>query len=373
MRNKKILFINNKLGGLIQFRLDVMKHLEGQGYEVEAVVPLSEKGLVDTKGIRVEYLPFNRTTTNPLSDLLFFYRLIKIFKKERPQYVFLYTIKPNIYGSIAAKLCGIPSTMMMAGLGYTFTNNKLASRIARLLYRIALKFSDYLLLLNEENVKTIMRLGMCKKEKIIHLKGGEGVNLEKYINYDNESGIIKFLFVGRLLKEKGVFDFVEAAREVKKHYHDVEFQIAGRLDKDFPGSLSQKEMDELEKTDTINYLGHIDMVEKLKEPGMVIAIPSYYSEGLNRSLMEGCAAGKPIITTNQPGCRETVIDGKNGFLVPINAPHLLAEAMIRYISLTPYEKRQMSRESRLLAESQFDVKEVLKVYDDIISDKQILV
>ena len=115
----------------------------------------------------------------------------------------------------------------------------------------------------------------------------------------------------------------------------------------------------------VDYLGSVDMVEKLKEPGLVMVIPSYYPEGLNRSLMEGCATGKPIITTDQPGCREMVIDGKNGYLVPVRQPHALAEAMLRYMSLSDDERQQMSQESRRLAESRFDVRRVFNVYDKI--------
>lgn len=362
----KILFINNYLSGLLHFRMDVMKHLQGHGYEIVAVVPLADKGPEKVEGIRVEYVEFNRTSTNPYHDLRFMWQLLKLFRRERPQYAFLFTIKPNIYGTFAAKLCGVPSSMMMAGLGYTFTNNHLPSRIARALYRIALHFSDKLMLLNEDNVKTILNKKMCAQDKIVHLKGGEGVNLSRYEFCSNESEKVKFLFVGRLLKEKGIFDFVEAASLVKSDFPDAEFQIAGGLDKDFPDSMSQQELDELISSGVVNYLGSIDMVEKLQESGIVITIPSYYSEGLNRSLMEGCAAGKPIITSVQPGCRETVIDGQNGYLVPIKQPRRLAEALIKYIDLNPDEKKRMSLESRKLAEERFNVQHVLRVYDDIL-------
>lgn len=368
MDKKKILFINNNLVGFVYFRMDVMEHLQEDGYEVVAVAPSSDKGIAELGNIRVEYVPFDRTSTNPLHDLRYLRQLVKLFKKERPDYAFMYTIKPNIYGTLAARWCGVHSSMMMAGLGYTFTNNRMSSRIARGLYRLALRFTDKLLLLNEDNVKTIRNMGMCPQEKIVFLEGGEGVNLSHYTYTSNKSDKIIFLFVGRLLKEKGIFDFVEAAKIVKKEYPEAEFHIAGGLDREFPNSLKQNELDELVKSGIVSYLGQINMVEKLKEPGIVIIIPSYYSEGLNRSLMEGCATGKPIITTNQPGCAEALTDGKNGYMIPVCQPQKLAEAIMKYIKLSDVEKMRMSEESRKLAEQKFDVKHVIKTYESILCE-----
>lgn len=361
----KIMFVNNNLRGLLHFRMDVMRHLQAQGYEVVAVVPSSERDKQDVHGPRILYVPMERKSVNPFRDMMLFFSLVKVFRQEKPQYAFLYTIKPNIYGTLAAKLCGVRSSMMMAGLGFAFANNSLQSRIARSMYRIALKFSEHLFLLNEGDVKTVKDLGMCRSDKITLLKSGEGVNLQRFEFHDNRSERVRFLFVGRLLREKGVLDFVEAAKEVKRKYPEIMFQIAGLPDTDSYGNLTSEEMAMVTASDVVDYLGRVDMVEKLKESGQVMVIPSYYSEGLNRSLMEGCATGKPIITTNHPGCREMVIDGKNGFLVPVRQPHALAEAMLRYMSLSDDERQQMSQESRRLAESRFDVRSVFNAYDEI--------
>lgn len=362
----KVLFVNNNLSGLVHFRLDVIRYLQEQGHEVVAVVPSSEKNKKDVEGLKLLYVPLRRTSKNLLFDLVFFFSLVRIFLCERPQYAFLYTIKPNIYGTLAARLCRVPSSMVMAGLGYVFLQNSLFNRIARGMYRIAMKYSEKLLLLNEDDVKTIIKIGMCRPDKIIHLESGEGVNLQRFKFYDNRSDKTKFLFVGRLVREKGVLDFVEAANEVKRKCPELEFQIVGEPDKDSPGSLTSGEMDAITTSDAVEYLGCVDMVEKLKEPGVLMVLPSYYSEGMNRSLMEGCAVGKPIITTNLPGCREMVIEGHNGFVVPVRQPQALAEAMLRYVSLSDDEKQQMSLESRRLAESRFDVQRVFSIYDSIL-------
>lgn len=361
----KVLFVNNSLRGLVYFRLDVIRHLQEHGHEVVAVVPSSERNNEDVEGLKLLYVPLRRTSKNPFLDLVFFFSLIRIFICERPHYAFLYTIKPNIYGTLAARLCRVPSSMMMAGLGYVFLHNSLYCRIARGMYRIAMKYSEKLLLLNEDDVKTITKLGMCRPYKIIHLESGEGVNLQHFSFYDNTNNVVRFLFVGRLVRDKGIYEYLEAVREIKQQCPKAAFLIAGDLDKDSPGCLMPEELNAIVVSNAIEYIGHVNMAKLLKESGIVMVIPSYH-EGLCHSLMEGCAAGKPIITTNISGCREMVIDGVNGYLVPVRQPHALAEAMLHYMSLTDDEKQRMSLESRRLAESHFDVRRVFGVYDSIL-------
>lgn len=346
-----------------------MLYLQSQGHKVVAVVPLSENDNEYVEGIRTIHVPLKRISVNPLHDIKLLFSLVGVFRHERPQYIFLFTIKPNIYGTLAGRLCGIHSTMMMAGLGRCFANNSLSSRFARMLYRLALEYSDYLLLLNEQDVETVKRLGICRNDKIIHMKSGEGISLKRYQYHDNGSDNVCFLFVGRLIKEKGVLDFIQAAVSVKRQYPNAAFQIAGKADGESPDSLSREDVEQ-RSAGVVETLGYIDMVEKWKEPGVVVVLPSCYSEGLNHSLMEGCAAGKPIITTNWPGCREMVVDGINGYLVPAGRPDALAEAMIRYMGLSDDEKQTMSQESRRLAEEKFDIRDVFGVYDRILNRKQ---
>ena len=367
----KILFCNNNLAGMILFRKEVMRHFLERGCDVVVVTPdktsiLCGDNLPD--GIKLRCVKMNRTSTNPFLDMMYVVRLARIFRQERPDYIFNYTIKPNIYGSMMAKIQGIPCTCMMAGLGYAFTNNSLPSRIARVLYRIGIRNSEHLLLLNEENVRTVRSLNLCDDRKIEYLKGGEGVNLNYYTYCDNRSDVTTFLFIARLIEEKGYRDFVDAARIVKAQYPEVRFQVIGEYDLGYPRAVTEEEVTSDVKEGVIEFLGTTnDMRQYYRLPGYVICIPSYYSEGLNRSLMEGCSAGKPIITTDHPGCREMVIEGVNGFKVPTKDPKALAEAMIRYFKLTPEAKQKMSIESRKLAEQRFDVNHVIEVYDRCIN------
>ena len=366
----KILFCNNLLSGILLFRRDIIQHFKEQGKAIVLVVIKSEadeKYLEELIGIKVYTIDVSRTSTNPLNDLRFFSSFWKILGKEKPDYVFNYTIKPNIYGAIACHLRGIPCTDMMAGLGYTFTNNNLSSKIARTLYRIGLACAQHLFLLNEENVQAVKKLKLCNDKKIIWLKGGEGVNLNHYQYFNNETQSITFLFIARLIEEKGYRQFVRAAKIIREKYPDVQFHVVGEYDFTYPKAISKEEVEKDVEDGYIKYMGvTTNMLDFYSRPGYIICIPSYYSEGLNRSLMEGCAVGKPIITTEHWGCKEMVIDGKNGYIVPKQDVAALANAMEKYILQPTAEKNAMSLNSRKWAEKQFDVKIVIAEYEKIL-------
>lgn len=365
----KILFCDNTLWGLVNFRGKVIRHFLQNGYAVTLIAPEKEdKQMRTSVPDGVKYIPIRmgRTASNPLNDIKYFFHLYWIMRQEKPDYVFNYTIKPNIYGSIAAKLCGCHSSAMMAGLGYVFESTSLQARIARTLYKIGLMFTDHLLLLNESNFETVVRKRMCKRSKMVLLNGGEGVDLEKFTMKDNEADDVTFLFIGRVLWDKGYNEFTEAAQKVKEIYPNTKFQILGSLDPSYPLSVPLERLKDDVRKGIIEYLGFTnDMPTVYERRGLVVTLASY-GEGMNRTLMEACASGKPIITTNIAGCREMVSEGKNGFLVPVRNSSALASAMVKYIRLPAAEKRLFSLNSRVLAESRFDVKDVLKVYDSIM-------
>ena len=366
----KILFCNNLLSGMLLFRRNIIDYFKDIGKEVVIVVIKSdadEQYLKELIGIKVYTIDVSRTSTNPFNDLRFFSIFWKILRAEKPDYVFNYTIKPNIYGAIACRLRGIPCTDMMAGLGYTFTNNNLSSKIARTLYRIGLACVQHLFLLNEENVHAVKRLRLCNDKKIVWLKGGEGLDLNHYQYLNNEAPQVTFLFVARLIEEKGYREFVGAAKIIHQQYPEVKFQVVGEYDLTYPKAISKEEIAKDVAEGIVEYMGvTTNMLEFYSRPGYVICIPSYYSEGLNRSLMEGCAVGKPIITTRHPGCKEMVIDGKNGYLVPKQDIVALADAMEKYILLPAAEKNAMSLNSRQWAEEHFNVKKVIAEYEQIL-------
>lgn len=366
----KILFNNNNLFGLAIFRIDVINHFLAQGHEVVLVAPIDKPQFIKNLPPKAKLITvaINRTSASITDNISYLRQLYKIFKAEKPDYIFNFTIKPNVYGALAAKKLGIGNTCMIAGLGYSFSHNDFKSKIARFLYRISMKCTQHVMVLNENNYNTIIKKHLIKKDRIIWLQGGEGVNTTNYPFYDNASSDVTFTFIARLIPEKGYREVVGAAREIKEKYSNVHFHIVGGFDTNYPNAITKGEVDNDVKQGYIEYLGTFsDMLEVYSRPGTVITIPSYYSEGLNRSLMEACSCGKPIITTNIFGCKETVVDGVNGYLVePKNVPSLV-DAIIRYIELSPEQKKQMSIESHKLAESRFDIQKVIAVYDDIIA------
>lgn len=365
-----IAFFNNNLLGMNSFRREVMLAFLERGYEVCVIAPIGEGAEAQKRlpaGIKYIPVKMSRTSTNPIGDILLIFQLMKIFRKERPSYLFNYTIKPNVYGSIAAKLLGIKCTDMIAGLGYTFTNNSLSSRIARMLYKIAGRCAEKIVVLNKNNYDAVLKAGICNEDKLHLLTGGEGVDLNRYPFYPNEGDVTKFVFIGRLIEEKGYYEFVEAASQVLKSHENVEFHVVGGFDLGYPRCVTKEQVEKDVREKGIIYDGSIaDMSKIYSQKGVVIVIPSYYSEGLNRSLMEGCSSGKPIITTDWPGCRETVREGENGYLVePMNVDSLVS-AIEKYLDLSADEKASLSIASRRLAEREFNVESVVSYYESLV-------
>lgn len=367
---KTILFCDNTLWGLVNFRGNVIKHFLAKGFNVVLVAPEKDDSQMRTSvpsGIKYVPIEMGRTTTNPFSDIKYFASLLRIYHKERPDYIFNYTIKPNIYGSIAASLLNIRSCATMAGMGYIFLNDNIPAMIGRLLYRFGLRFPNHLFVLNEGNLEKILQQKLCSPKKIILLNGGEGVDLEKFAFCDNESDKLTFLFIGRLLLDKGYHEFVETARKVKEMHPSVKFQLVGPMDPSYPNSVSEADFDRDVNSGCVEYLGFMsDMDSIYRRKGIVVTLPSY-SEGMNRALMEACASGKPIITTRIHGCSEAVDDGINGFLAEPRSTSSLIEAVLKYINLPKEERRNYSMASRKKAETLFDVNNVIKKYDKLLS------
>lgn len=368
--DKKICFFNNNFSGVVHFRLEVIQRFLDKRYAVSVIAPDGEKSEVLKRlpaGVKCIPVKMNRTSTNPLKDALLFCQILKVLKEEKPDYLFNYTIKPNVYGALAAKILGIKSIDMIAGLGYSFTNNSLSSRVARTLYRVAGKCAEKIVVLNRSNYDAVLSKDICCKDKLHLLTGGEGVDLVRYSFYPNKSEVTKFVFIGRLIEDKGYYEFVEAASQVLKLRDNVEFHVVGGFDLGYPRCVSKEQVEKDVREKGIIYDGSIaDMSKIYSQKGVVIVIPSYYSEGLNRSLMEGCSSGKPIITTDWPGCRETVREGENGYLVePMNVDSLVS-AIEKYLDLSADEKESFSIASRRLAEREFNVESVASYYESLV-------
>lgn len=368
----KILFSDNTLWGLLNFRGAVIRHFIKLGYDVVIVAPEKEASQMRTAipdDIRLIPVKMDRAKATLLNDVKYFIHILQIYRSEKPDYIFHYTIKPNIYGSIAAKICGIKSTAMMPGLGYAFTSNGIVSRVARILYKIGLSCTHHLFLLNKDNYDVVVGRNVCAPKKIVLLDGGEGVDIDTFKFQDNCSDKTTFLFIGRILYDKGYREYVECARQIKKEYPGVEFEMLGTLDPSYPNSVNEEELAADCRSGAIKHLGFTsDMMAVYARKGLVIVLPSFYGEGLNRSLMEACASGKPIITTDIAGCRETVVNGENGFCIEPKSTSALVSAVKKYLALTENERKAMSTASRKLAEQRFDMKNVIKKYEEIVAN-----
>ena len=364
----KVLFCDNSLRSLINFRNDVICSYAKDGWEVVLVAPKDFEYHPDYGNIKYIEVKMHRSSKNIFKDTLYFHTLYSIYRKERPDYIFHYTIKPNIYGTVAARLCNIPSTAMLPGLGYAF-NKTGGSAIARSLYRMALRFSDYVMVLNRYNRDVVLREKIAVPRQLILLKSGEGINLEYFdrqpLETLHKSDKTVFLMISRLLYDKGYSEYVNAAKEIKAAYPQTEFRLLGNVDESYPNFVPASVVRNDDEVGYINYLGFKSDVRTSLYEADCIVHPSFYNEGLSRVLMEALAMQKPIITTDIPGCRETVDPGRNGYIVKAHSVESLADGIRKFLALSEDERKQMGIYGRRKAEKEFDVKNVIAVYKKI--------
>lgn len=364
----KIIFCDNSLHSLINFRGDIIKHFTNLGNEVILLVPKGERESLpcEFSQLQIVEIDVDIYSTNPLKDLHYLLTLYQVYKRLRPDYIFHYTIKPNIYGSIAAKLLSIHSTSMIAGLGYAFSKSTLMCRAIQQLYKFAMNFAECVLVLNQTNYDILIEKRVVSKDKLLLLKGGEGVNLDKFtpLPFPKNSRPI-FLMIARVLYDKGYTQYVEAAKSLNNR---AEFRLIGLIDDSNPAAVPKEVIESDSKAGYINYLGFTpNVLAQIKEADSIV-LPSYYFEGLSRSLMEGLACERPIITTTTPGCREIVEDGVNGFLVEPQDTQSLSDGLNKFLNLTIEERTNMAKASRNRAENYFDIKDVISVYDKLIEN-----
>ncbi|QIZ59030.1 glycosyltransferase family 4 protein [Acinetobacter indicus] len=363
-----VVIIGTVASSFYGFRADLIRTLLKKGHQVYAFT--SEYTAEDLKKIeQLGAIPItytlNRGGLNPLADIFATYQLSKKIKAINPDLVFSYFSKPVIFGTLAAKLAKVPRVIgMLEGLGYTFTEQpeglskktQLIKKIQVFLYKIALPQLDQLIFLNPDDPKDLLEK-YAINVKNIEVLGGIGLNLDHYKYSENFNSNISFIFIARLLAEKGIHDYIKAAKIVKEKYPSVKFTVLGAIDKEALGSLKEEELESLVKTNIIKYPGHVSNVSEWIEKSSVFVLPSYYREGVPRSTQEAMAIGRAVITTDVPGCRETVVDGVNGFLVPKWNPEALAKKMIYFIE-HPEQARLMGAESYKIAVEKFDAEKV---------------
>jgi len=365
--NKKIVIIGTAASSLYGFRADLIKYLVKQNYQVYAFTcvytPDELEKIKALDAIPITY-ELSRGGLNPLTDLYATYQLSKKIKAINPAIVLSYFVKPVIYGTLAAKIAKVPKVIgMLEGLGYTFTDQpegqpfktKLIRTVQIMLYKIALPKLDHLLFLNSDDKRDLIdKYNIAVKQS--HILGGIGLNLADFPYTPAPTQPVSFLFIGRLLKEKGIFDFIEAIKIVKSRYPTAQFTILGSIDEQNMGALSQQELDNLLSQGLFHYPGQVNNIQEWINQSSVFILPSY-REGVPRSTQEAMAIGRPVITTDVPGCRETVINRINGFLVPKWNPQALADQIIYFIE-NPEQINIMGKKSHAIAIKNFDVNHV---------------
>lgn len=381
MKNsKKIALIGTTGASFVGFRADMIRHLVEQGHRVYAFTSeYTEQCLEKIKALGAIPMTYalSRGGLNPFADIVSFLQLKKMLLKLQPDIVFSYFAKPVIYGSMAAKAAKVPQIIgMLEGLGYTFTDQpegqsnktKLVRQIQVLLYKLALPCVDRMIFLNrDDQVDLLTKYQISVKQ--VDILGGIGLDLKQYPYSVASLEPIKFLFIGRLLKEKGVFEFIEAMRIVKHKYPQTQFVVLGAIDHQNMGALKQEELDALLIEKLFEYPGHVTNVQKWITESSVFILPSY-REGVPRSTQEAMAIGRAVITTDVPGCRETVVNGLNGFLIPKWDPEALAEKMCYFIE-NPEQINIMGLESYKIAQENFDVHMVNKKLFEIMGLKDL--
>lgn len=362
---KRIGIISTQAHSLINFRGPLIRDLSLLGAKVFALAPdytdELEKQVRDFGAMPISF-KMNRTAINPFTDFRDTLRLIFLLRKLKLEVAFGYFIKPVIFGTLAARFAGVPRRIsMIEGLGYVYTEGggsqsfkrKLLRDVVSLLYKVSLSYSHKVLFLNDDDLHEFVQAGIVDTGKAVKL-GGIGVDLEYWTSRSGWREPVTFLLAARILREKGVEEFVEAGRRIKALYPSVRLVLIGAIDSN-PGGLGRNKVREWVKDGLIEWPGHVDMRSWLERTS-VFVLPSY-REGLPRSTQEAMAMGKPVITTDVPGCRETVVNGVNGFMVPPRDVGALVRAMLRFVE-TPQLIDSMGKHSRKMAEERFNVRHI---------------
>lgn len=362
------LLIANSLSSVLNFRFDLIKAIQAKGYAVHVAAPEQDAAMqakLEAAGVVYHQVNISRAGLNPVQDLKTLWQLYRLMRQVKPQKVLGYTIKPVVYGSLAAWLARVEGRYsLIAGLGYAFTDDgekslkrSLVNWVAKFLYRLALNRCDKVFFQNPDDEALFRKLGILKPATASQVVNGSGVNLNHFAPAPLPERP-SFVLIARLLYDKGIREYAAAAKQLKAKYPHASFNLVGGLDEN-PKSVTQAELDEWSAGGYINYIGQVSDVRPALADASVMVLPSY-REGTPRSVLEAMAMGRAVVTTDAPGCKETVREtakGNNGFLVQPQSVESLIEAMEQLI-INPELNKQMGEASLLLAKEVFDVNKV---------------
>ena len=355
----RIAVVGSQLHALVNFRGPLMREMTARGHQVCAICPEGParyRELLTQWGVEYQPIFLDRAGLNPLKDLKTMRSFLNAFKAANPDVIYAYTIKPVIYGSWAARWLGIHSTYStITGLGHVFLENstrvKAVRVVAKRMYQTAFWNNEKVFFQNQDDRRSFVDWGLVPEHKT-HVVNGSGVDLEQFQVSAVPISPIRFIFIGRLLREKGIVELMEATRIVRERFPDVVVDVVGDLDEN-PSGVGEEEVAGWEAEGLIRRVGFVDDVRPFLTKASVFVLPSY-REGTSRSTLEALATGRPIISTDAPGCREPVEHGVNGYLVPVRDAQQLAEAMLNCLE-HPEDLQKMGDASRRLADTRYDV------------------
>lgn len=364
----KFLFVAGLADELLPFRGDLIDDLLKKGIEVHAALPDIELGselhkkLLE-KGLLLHSVDIQRTGMNPIADLRTLWQLLQLMREIRPDAVFACMIKQVIYGLMAAAIAGVPQRFaLITGLGYAFQGDEnqrgLLRRLAQGLYSMSLRGAKKVFFQNPDDLKLFYETGILKPNASSCVVNGSGVNMNHYALTPLPKGAARFLLVARLIGDKGIREYAAAAKIVKSHYPKAHFALVGWIDEN-PSAIKKEELDAWIADGNIEYLGRLADVRPAIAQSSVFVLPSY-REGTPRSVLEAMSMGRAIITTDAPGCRETVVNEDNGFLVPVGSVDELAAAMEKFLKNTQLVEKMGQRSYEIVAEK-YDVHKVNQV------------
>lgn len=358
---KKIVILSNHHAYTYNFRREIIERLLDEGYKVCLVLPYGPKvELLKEMGCEFINLPLDRRGMNPIKDLKLLFGYYKIIKRIKPDAVLSYTVKPNIYGGLVCKFQNVSFFPNVTGLGTAVENESLIQKILLQMYRVAYKKASCIFFQNEENKQFFKDKNIkIKKSKIIP---GSGVNTQHFslLPYPSDNKI-HFMFISRIMKEKGIDQYLDAAKYIRNKYPNTVFHVLGYCEQNYEDKLN-----ELQSEGIIKYHGMQDDVREFHKISYCTVHPTYYPEGMSNVLLESAASGRPIITTNRSGCREIVDDGVNGYVVEQENSKDLIDKIEMFLGHSHKKKIEMGLSGRKKVEKEFDRQLVVKAYLDEI-------
>lgn len=368
----RICFVSNSAWSIYNFRIEIIRHFISKGCTVLVIAAEDEYAvLLQQEGCSFVPVHFNNRTENPFTDYALYLHLKKLYKIHRPDIVFHYVIKPNIYGSLAAAAQQIPSIAVITGLGYAFSKHNWRYFLIKALYTHALKKTREVWFLNNEDAQFFMaqRMVNVEKTRVLH---GEGINTDYFLPVLKrpENKKFRFLMSTRLLKSKGVAIYADAARILKKKNYQVDFELIGFYEQHHPDSIHRADMERWQQEGLIHYSGFARDVRSALAAADCFVFPSFYNEGVPRCLMEAASMQLPVITSANRGCKEVVADNCTGFLCNMNNPFDLADKMEKMINLVQAERIEMGVQGRMLVTAKFNIQRIIEVYEQVLQMQQ---